>query len=84
MKKGDEPLRSFGDLMQFYTQQDEPAKPEGTAKPEASVGKGDAAKQDVKSEDASVSPPDAAVTPPPEKKTPDHPAPPDNVAGEAE
>ena len=32
MKKGEEPLRSFGDLLQFYSKEDEPKK---TSQPEA-------------------------------------------------
>ncbi|MDV6031620.1 MAG: S1 RNA-binding domain-containing protein [Phycisphaera sp. RhM] len=64
MQKGDEPLRSFGDLLQFYSkQEDAPAAKE--SKPKADTGKSDAAKaESAATEAAKPVEQVAAATPP--------------------
>ncbi len=99
MKKGEEPLRSFGDLLQFYSKEDESQKTAeqqeaGSAETEPQV-KAEAAKappptDTTPPQPAEASPPPADTTsPPPAEKTSPPPAettspPPDSVATQAQ
>ena len=90
MKKGDEPLRSFGDLMQFYTQQDEPAaKAEKPPKPEkkstATEPPGDAVAETDSVAEAKPAKQDAeSKEVPSDSKVTDAPAAGDDVTRDAE
>ncbi|MEO1614916.1 MAG: S1 RNA-binding domain-containing protein [Planctomycetota bacterium] len=74
MKKGDEPLRSFGDLMQFYTPENPAPESKPVAKPKQEAAP--PAETPAPEVDAAAAPsnPPAPVPAPAETKTPEAPA----------